>query len=158
MIHDRIDSLTTRWMRSRSEALDQAFRWIEALPPEPEPGTVELRGADLSIILVRYDTLPEIECRWESHREMIDVHLCLAGSENIDWAPEGALDPDGDYDPAIEAQFWKSRVGTGIRLPMHTGNYALFLPGELHRPKVADGIPCGIYKLVVKIRRSLLGI
>jgi YhcH/YjgK/YiaL family protein len=39
---------------------------------------------------------------------------------------------------------------------MIRGTFAIFLPNELHRPKVADGEASDVRKLVVKIRSSLL--
>lgn len=156
MIHDSLDSITTRWLERRYPALREAFGWLrEKLKNLPE-GISELRGSEMYVNVHGYETLPVTDCRWESHRHTVDLQYCIAGGEIIEYLPAPSLETAGDYDPSRDTQKWRGEEMPVTRLHMFPMVYALFLPNELHRPKIFDGVHPVVRKLVVKIQGHLL--
>lgn len=156
MISDRLDSSTTDWLARQSDVFKEAFAWMKSMPASPADGITELRGKALYVHVQGYDTKPAAECRWESHRRTIDIQYIFQGGEAIDYQRPGILDPNDDYDPAREVEFWKPTRPPASTLLMAAGTYVVFLAGEPHRPKVADGTNASVRKAVFKIDTSLI--
>jgi len=156
MILEQLNSPTAAWLAQHHAVLREAFAWIRALPADAPEGITELRGRDMYVNVHGYATLPAAECRWESHRHTIDVQYCIRGGEMIDWLPAGSLAPRNDYVEAKDTEFWHPSAARPTQLVMTPGTFALFLPGELHRPKGYDGTNAAVRKLVVKIHAPLL--
>jgi biofilm protein TabA len=156
MISDALNSSTTDWLSLHSEVFNDAFAWLRALPSSTPDGVVELRGRQLYAEVQGFDTLPDTERRWESHRRMIDIQFVFEGGEVIDYARPGILTPNGDYDPVREVEFWKPTAPPTSSLVMTPGTYVVFLTNEPHRPKGRDRVHPSVRKVVVKIDSSLL--
>ncbi len=104
-----------------------------------------------------YKTLPETECRFEGHRDMIDVQYIIEGGELVDWVLKEELEVDGEYLVAKDFQYYAAPCeAPTTRVHLKAGYFGIFFPEDGHRPKVNDGIHPGVYKAVVKIHRKLL--
>ncbi len=156
MFFEHLDSTTAHAIETRFPVLREAFAWIRAMPAHQPDGITELRGTDMYVNVHGYATLPAPECRWESHRHTIDVQYCISGGEQIEWLPSGALRSMDDYNAAKDAEHWHASEIAATRLSMFAGAFVVFLPGELHRPKIADSTHADVRKLVVKIHAALL--
>ncbi len=98
---------------------------------------------------------------WESglpefHARYIDIQYLLQGEEAIGYSPANAqlekiTDQLAERDIAFVAQ-----QKNETRLVLTPGMYAIFYPGELHRPCRAQGAPMHIKKVVIKIAVDLL--
>jgi YhcH/YjgK/YiaL family protein len=133
----------------------QAFEWLNALPNHPQDGSHRLRGEDLYVMVMTYDTLPRHECRFESHRRYLDLQVLFEGSELIDWCRTSELQADDCYEEKKDVQFYRHR-NTSTCLKMGPGNFAIFYPSDSHRPKIADGLSRSVRKAVFKINTALL--
>ena len=103
-----------------------------------------------------YTTRNELDCIWESHAETIDVQYLIAGEEGIRWMPTsqvGKLQRKYDDRDRLE---WAPPQNTTTLITLREGMFAIFLPGEAHRPMVAIDTPTSIRKAVVKIPAHLL--
>ena len=88
------------------------------------------------------------EAGFEYHAQFTDVHLCLRGRERIGWregaaglAVRAAFKPDEDFG---------LYEGTPDEFVSLCGErFAIFFPGELHAPLIADG---ELTKICVKVR------
>lgn len=158
MVFEQVNSPTAAWLEQRHAVLREALAWIRAMPADAPEGITELRGREMYVNVHSYATLPAMECRWESHRHTIDVQYCISGGEVIDWLPAGSLAPQDDYAEAKDAEHWLPSAVRTTQLVMTPGAFVLFLPGELHRPKVHDGANASVRKLVVKINAPLLAL
>lgn len=134
----------------------RAFEWIRALPPEPKEGITELEGHSLYVNVHGYATRARENCVWESHRHTADLQLCLSGGELIDWTPIRFEGESTRYDDAKDFEAWPEGIVPATTLRLEGGMFAIFLPGELHRPVIADGKNVSIRKLVVKIDARFL--
>jgi biofilm protein TabA len=147
---------------------EEAFEALRKLTTESTLGIIELRGKDMFINVHTYETLPESECRFEGHRDMIDVQYIIAGGELVDWVLKEELEEDGAYLVEKDFQFYQAAEGrsqaSGVRsqefnqtrIHLLSGYFGVFFPEDGHRPKLNDGIHKSVYKAVVKIHRKLL--
>ena len=131
----------------------RALDWLRALPPDLALGTHEIVGQDMFASVQEYDTVDRAVARFESHREHVDLQYTLAGEEGIDWCPRGELSPDGAF--AHDVQFWLPPTAPFTTLRNAPGRFAIFYPGDAHRPKVNVGV-ARVRKLVIKVHCRLL--
>lgn len=157
MIHGSITQENLVALLGRHAVLARAFAWIRALPENPTEGITELDGRRLYVNVHGYRTREHTACTWESHRHTADLQYCLAGSELIDCTPGAHLVATA-YDTERDFETWPDSIRGETTLRLAPGRFALFLPGEQHRPMIADGAPAEIRKLVVKIDAALLSV
>lgn len=116
-------------------------------------GRVDVDGDHLFCLVQEDLTEPLDERRGEFHQEYLDIQLLLSGREWIGVGPqqyrlEGLSHPHPDlWFVEVEQESW---------LAMRPGDFAIFYPGELHRPLCTLGLPAPVRKLVVKVHKSLL--
>jgi biofilm protein TabA len=179
MIYAKLNTPSTYTPLIGHPVWEEAFEALRKLTTESTLGIIELRGKDMFINVHTYETLPESECRFEGHRDMIDVQYIIAGGELVDWVLKEELEEDGAYLVEKDFQFYQApeasvmaddgwRIaddGEGqmadheiptTRVHLKAGYFGVFFPEDGHRPKLNDGIHNGVYKAVVKIHRKLL--
>jgi len=83
----------------------------------------------------------------EYHRRYADIHLCLAGNEQIGWrddlghlTPRGPFNDEDDYG-LLEESFSQSLI-------LEKGQLVIFFPEETHSPLMGEGT---ITKVCVKV-------
>ena len=136
---------------------DQAFAFLHKLNEQSPLGITELRGDKMFVNVHTYLTKSDEDCRFEGHRNMIDLQYIIKGGELIDWHLKDDLVVDGLYDVKKDFQFYKcpSKL-SGTRINLKAGYFAIFFPEDGHRPQINDGQNESVLKAVVKIRRELL--
>ncbi|OAT14873.1 putative sugar isomerase [Buttiauxella noackiae ATCC 51607] len=130
----------------------------QALAKHPETlsaGRHEIDGDDIFMNVMSFDTSEPQSKRYEQHREYLDIQLLLNGQERIDFGPIGAaIEPDvyhqdDDYllcDEVVPCQ----------TLHMQPGMFAIFLPGEPHKPGCVSETAQSISKVVIKVHYRCL--
>lgn len=167
MIYAKLDTPSTYTPLIGHPVWEEALAALRTLTPDSPLGIIELRGKDMFINVHSYETLPESECRFEGHRDMIDIQYIIAGGELVDWVLKEELQTDGEYLEAKDFQFYHAPdsgsqgagargQATQTRVHLKAGYFGVFFPEDGHRPKLNDGIHKGVYKAVVKIHRKLL--
>jgi biofilm protein TabA len=135
-----------------AEAL-QALRQLtdEGVLPE---GRVEIRGDQLYINFMSFDTKRQEEQIAEKHEKYLDIHYLIEGYEQIGWSPlqEGII-PSQSYDETDDYALYALQSDELI-LNVRPGMYAVFFPNDIHRPGMGNGAP--IKKAVIKIHKALL--
>ncbi|MDA8131318.1 MAG: YhcH/YjgK/YiaL family protein [Elusimicrobia bacterium] len=134
-----------------TEGLSKAFAFLR------RPGLAELAdgrypidGDRVYALAQRYSTeAGGAEPRFEAHRDFIDVQYLVAGSEVIGWAPLSAVEISEPYDSGKDACFGRARGWTPVRLG--PGDLAVLYPEDAHAPRLADGAPGPVAKIVVKV-------
>ncbi len=132
-----------------SKGIEAGLKFLETADfSKVELGRHELDNG-LYFMLMRYDTKPAEECKYEAHRKYIDIQLCLDGAEKIEYAETSTLTPTTEYDPEGDAQFL---AGEGDWVTLGKGVFAIFMPQDAHRPSV-NACCCSkaMFKAVVKI-------
>ena len=130
--------------------LAEAFAALRSLDAQTPAGRIELRGQDLFINVERYTTKPTEQQRYESHRTHLDIQTIFTGEEAIDVAATSSLSVTDTYDPDRDVAFYAPI--DGLRLPLHPGLFAIFLPQDAHRPVCQLAGPSEVVKAVAKVR------
>lgn len=95
---------------------------------------------------------------FEAHRDFIDIHVPLDGTESIGYTPlDGRVSPGGPLpvydrsksDDITYASFASDDEMTVIRLV--EGMYAVFEPDDVHMPRLQTDGPSPLRKIVVKV-------
>ncbi|MDA8131657.1 MAG: YhcH/YjgK/YiaL family protein [Elusimicrobia bacterium] len=113
-------------------------------------GRYPIEGDRVYALVQRYATAGQgAEPRFEAHRDFIDVQYVLSGSEVIGWAPLSAVEVSEPYDAEKDVCFGRARGWTPVRLG--PGELAVLYPEDAHAPRLADGAPGPVAKVVVKV-------
>ena len=100
--------------------------------------------------LQSYQTKPLSQTRFEVHQAYADIQILLSGKELISCAPSDAFHTQTAYDTQADIAFGDA-IQPVVDLHMSQKNFALFWPGEPHRPCILweDAMP--VRKVVIKL-------
>ncbi|MBF0569905.1 MAG: YhcH/YjgK/YiaL family protein [Candidatus Omnitrophica bacterium] len=115
-------------------------------------GEIEINGRELFVRPAEYDTKPAAEGKFETHRVYADLQYVVSGEELMQVAPADALTPLVEYDSKGDYQFFKAAKAVSSFI-VRADEFAVFWPGEAHRPSCSPGKDAvRVKKLVFKIR------
>lgn len=114
-----------------------------------DPGRHEIDGANLYVMVQRYETKPLETGKWEAHRKYIDIQYVASGMEKMGYANLETLTVTQAYD---EANDYLLLRGEGDFLTVRAGTFVLFAPADAHMPSMAINRPQPVVKAVVKVR------
>ncbi len=117
---------------------------------------VEIDGERVFYMIQDVHTRRVGEQRPEAHRRYADIQLVLTGIERYGVAQDDALylPPTEDKRDTHDVAFFPNPTNEAF-FDLEPGMYAIFLPGELHRPCCAVAEPGEVRKVVVKVDKSL---
>ena len=140
----------------RTPAAEKVGRWRAGKDPANwEDKQYPIDGDDFFVNIFHYQTAGEDARIWEAHRDYIDVHLVLGGSEWVQQAfladcTAGEYHADSDYQ-AIDS----ARARSSILL--EPGYLAVFYPEDAHQTGLIVNQPGeSLHKAVFKIRLGAL--
>jgi len=96
------------------------------------------------------ETKPPEQVKFEAHRRYIDIQLVVRGQEAIGVAPVSTLTTVEPYDAAKDIEFF-AVPQTSETLALRAGDFAVFAPGDGHRPSLHLDGPHVSRKAVVKV-------
>lgn len=146
MIVDSIDN-ASKYYPIDSE-LEAVFEKLQECLISPGPDRDYGIGSR-STVSVQHDLpLRNRECPYEYHEKNMDIHLCLAGTEIIEYSVEKttALDDSEDRDLYLAEGECAGEVA------LTKGMFALFFTGEMHKPQLGE-TGANTSKCMVKIRQ-----
>ena len=157
MIFGRLNHSKTHLALSGHSIWEEATSLLRGLSAKSPVGVSELHGNEMFLNIHTYLTKPEFMCRFEGHRNMIDLQYIIKGGELIDWHLKEHLKISGPYDSKKDFQFYKNPLTpSGTRIHLQAGYFAIFFPEDGHRPQINDGKNDSVLKAVIKIHRKLL--
>ena len=119
----------------------------------PEPGSHLLDGEKLKVNIVHTQTSPRENGKYEVHRQYVDIHVPIRGTETIICrCNSDGLKQIGSFDTANDYVLFEPECGLDCFL--EPGYFLMLYPGEVHHVLTGDGSP--IIKAIVKIDISLL--
>lgn len=149
MILDRLDN----WMlyAEPGSRLAAAFHYLMLhFDPDTPDGREDLEGELLYAMIQGYRTRAPRDCRFEAHREYIDIQYVFEGAEGMGWAPVDELDVDEEYDPQGDVGFFRTPVNS-TTIAVRPGWFALFHPSDAHAPGIRLPESESVRKVVVKV-------
>jgi YhcH/YjgK/YiaL family protein len=147
MILDRIENF--KLYAGRSPDFKEAFEFIRTNHFEKAaPGRYVLKG-DMYYMLQNYETKPESEGFFETHRKYIDLQYVVSGRERHDYANSSTLKLRDAYNAEKDLAVYD---GKGCSFVLNQGFFAVYFPEDAHMPNIRiDGNPEKMIKVVVKI-------
>ncbi|VDZ76470.1 Putative sugar isomerase involved in processing of exogenous sialic acid [Salmonella bongori] len=135
--------------------LDALTLVLAARPQEKAPGRYELQGDNIFMNVMQLTTQMPSEKKAELHEQYIDIQLLLNGTERIMFGIPGAARQCEELHVEEDYQLC-SKITDEQVVTLRAGMFAVFMPGEPHKPGCAVREPEEIKKVVVKVRASLL--
>lgn len=114
-----------------------------------EKGSHEIDGDRLFVNVVEYTTTTDEERFWEAHRQYLDLHLMLRGTEQIDLN----FIQNMDVKEFVEKDDFLPMDGEkNSSVILRDGDFLICYPSDGHRTAVAVDGPETIKKAIFKIR------
>lgn len=122
----------------------------KALAEGVADGRHDLDGDACYAVVQRYETAPSAGKRPETHRRYADIQAVIEGEEIIEWLPAAGLVIDTPYVEDNDIAFYRDVPGA-TPLVMRPGFFAVFYPGDAHKPGCVSASPAAVRKIVVKV-------
>jgi YhcH/YjgK/YiaL family protein len=136
--------------RAVHKRLGTAFDYLEKTDlSKIHPGTHEIDGRKVYVMVQQYDTKPMEKGRWEAHRRYIDVQYVHQGVERFGYASLRELQP-GNYDEDKDFLSLEGE-GKGDFFLVRPGTFVVLFPQDGHMPGMAVSTPQPVKKFVVKV-------
>lgn len=136
--------------RIMAEVVKSVAHWGDA-----PLGKIEIDGLNLFYLVSEDLTEPAADRRGEFHEQYLDIQLLLRGEEWIGVGPHDYVSDGADHP---HPDLWFVDDEQTSYLALQPGDFAIFWPGELHRPLCTFNQPARVKKLVVKVHKDLLAI
>jgi len=132
--------------------LDKAIAWIQAGGWESLPdGKLEIESEKVFALVQHYDSRMPENCRFETHRNYIDIQMLVSGTELVEVRPAVGLAVKEPYKPDIEF-YAAPEPGSVHSILLSPGTAAILFPEDAHRPCIAKGgLPGPVHKIVLKV-------
>jgi YhcH/YjgK/YiaL family protein len=129
---------------------EAAFTFIARAVKENLPeGRYELQGSDLYAMVQVYP-IDSDNPNVEFHNKYIDVQYIVEGCEHMGWADRADGPADAKYSAEYDIGLFP--METTADFDVKAGSYAVFFPGDLHKPKMLAGSSETVKKIVVKVK------
>lgn len=152
MIFGEVKSLATAGL---PDVLREALMLALAENPlEKAPGSYALRGDDILMNVMQFSTQTPGSKKAELHQRYIDIQLLLVGEERIQFGAAGSACECEAEHPEEDYQLCREIAGQQV-VTLTPGMFAVFMPGEPHKPGCVVNAAAEIKKVVVKVRAAL---
>lgn len=146
-----LDSITNA---AKYEKISPAFKdAMTFLYEHRDGGLAEGRyqvSDDVYALVKHYNSKAMENCKYEGHRDYIDIQYVVKGRECIGWAPVSDM-TEKEY---IEAKDQYIMQGEGELIPLHAQQFMILFYEDIHMPCVALGESEPIEKIIIKVRRD----
>ena len=128
---------------------------VKVQPQQCEPGRYELQGDDIYMNVMRFATQSAESKKAELHEKFIDIQILLQGEETIHC---GVADSARECDGLHKEEDYQlcAAIADQQQVTLKPGMFAIFFPGEPHKPGVQGAASREIKKAVIKVNRALL--
>lgn len=133
----------------------EVFKWVKkAYQEEIRDGEYDIIR-NIRAIVQTVTTTPRSERHFEAHRRNVDLHVCLDGSEFIEYVPVTDLTAETEYNDEKDYTLYALPETFGPTVAMVKRGFAVYFPGDAHMPGIYAAHPT-TRKIVVKIPVKLL--
>ncbi len=134
------------------QAIDQA---LSAGLAQLAPGSYPLQGEEMLVNVMQFATQRAEEKRAELHRAYIDIQILLEGEEHIYFGPAGSARACDEWHEEEDYQLC-DRIENQQSVTLKPGMFAIFMPGEPHKPGCFTTRPGTLKKAVIKLHHRAL--
>ena len=148
MILDNINNFLKYARSSESSLL--AYDFIMNFKKKELPvGRYELDGDRCYALVQEYETAPESEKDFESHRRYIDLQYIIEGCEEMYWQQTNSLEEKIPYNEEADVAFYSGSVS--CRFQVRADEFVVFYPQDGHNPGCCVQFPEKVRKIVIKM-------
>lgn len=124
-------------------------------PAQKQPDSYTLDGERLFMNVMTLTTQPPQEKKAELHRAYIDIQLLLEGCETVHYGIAESARELEEWHPEQDYQLCNA-IHNAQTLTLEPGMFAIFMPGEPHKPGCHDWLRAPLKKVVIKLHRDAL--
>ena len=129
------------------------FEYLKTLTPDNLPEGISGDGYKVNLsgkYADTFDITPDGEARpFEAHREYIDIHYCIDGSEGIGYNDISRLTPTTEY---VQADDYQLFSGEYVKVVLTPGDFCIVFPEDAHIPCLIADEGKRVLKAVAKIK------
>lgn len=107
---------------------------------------------DFYYIVKSYETKDEKDCKFESHRQYVDIQYMVDGKEAMSVIDISHVNPTTEYNGEKDIMFFEDPKQECATLTLSSGNYVTFYPNDAHRPSMKVKKSETILKAIGKVR------
>lgn len=144
--------MLSNWKRyaALNRNFDKAFQFLISCKNQfPLPGRYDIDGDAVYASVQHYETVPDDSKQWEGHRRYIDIQYLATGKELLGYLNTRNETALGVYQDKADCQLISSQEGAF--LCMGEDMFAVFYPGEFHKPGCVWDKAQHVNKIVVKV-------
>ncbi|MCF7915276.1 MAG: YhcH/YjgK/YiaL family protein [Spirochaetaceae bacterium] len=131
--------------------LQQAISYLSETDFEKFDFGVYQPNEQFSVQVIDVTTKDKRDTEAEVHRKNLDIHYSISGQETIH-CRVAPTDHKVTTDKFAERDIgFYDTMDTEVEIPLNSGDFVVFFPGEIHRPACRKGQKSAIKKVVVKI-------
>ena len=130
----------------------EAFEFLKTLTEESTEGVVSdnYRVNFSGELAATADEKPDGSKKsFEAHKEYIDIHYCISGSEGIGYSDVERLTPITEYDKEND---YYLLVGDHQKIMLRPGDFCIVFPEDAHIPAMRGQDGATVLKAVAKIK------
>lgn len=148
MILDSIENL--QLYRGLSENISKALDYVLINNlNDLAVGKHQILNDDIFVVINEYETKSELECATETHKKYIDIQIMLKGEEKIGFTSLKNQEITDQYNEEKDYTFYSAQLDYQN---LREGNFAIFLPTDLHCPSIKIDKSIKVRKAVVKVK------
>jgi biofilm protein TabA len=149
MIYDRLEHAMA--YAGGHRRLQEALRFLQNVRLSAlAPGKNAVDGDELYINCMTYATDEAQNRIWEAHRQYIDIHCVLEGTETMHLSGIGGMQVSKPYDQASDAELFTG--AEEISVALKPGMFLVCFPQDVHKTGVWNGSRQEVRKVVFKVR------
>lgn len=133
------------------ETVSEAIKYIKSLDTDKLDLGKYVVNENFYYTFQEYPTKPESECKTESHRQYIDIQYIVEGSEIMKISDISRLEQISEYDSEKDIMFWKPDHNAAS-VELVKGSVVVLYPNHAHMGCVMKDEPCGVRKIVGKVK------
>lgn len=124
-------------------------------PVSLECGRYDLQGDQAFMNVMSFQTQSAQDKLAELHQVYADIQILLEGEEVIHYGLTGSATQVQEYHEQDDYQLCQ-RIQSEQTLALRPGMFAVFLPGEPHKPGCSGEQSQTLKKVVIKVHRDML--
>lgn len=134
-----------------SDRLKIALEYLEKTDLKNKPdGKYDILKDEIYINVQEYETKEEQDCKWEAHKQYIDIQYMISGSEKIGVADIHNFENVIPYDKERDVEFLKTNNETET-ITLNENDFIILYPFDVHRPQMKNKLVLHVKKAVVKV-------
>ena len=135
------------------EKFKKAFEYLKSNDLlKLDNGKYEIDGENIFVSVQDYNTKPESEGKFETHKKYADIQFIIKGEEKIGYTDVTNCTNLTNYDEEKDIEFLKNNEPENHFAFAKEGDFLIFLPQDAHMPCISICDSSYVKKAVVKIK------